>query len=472
MTTSLEPRIETERLRPPAPEAADDRVPPAPTTGGHVREVALLAYPVILTQLSMTTMGVVDSAMVGQLGATELAAVGFGAVWIWTIFCCFIGTATAVQTFVAQHHGAGEPEACGAWAWQGFWALIPAATAAALVFQLAVGPLLDGLAPSEAVRPLAGSYMTIRGYGSVGMCTATLFAAFFRGIGDTRTPLYMTLLANGVNVVLDYALIFGHLGLPAWGVEGAAAATASAEWLYALTLGLMLLPPHIRRTFRTGPVRPQRTALRRLLRTGMPIGGQWQLEMLSFAVFLTLVARMGDAAMAASQAFIALLSLSFMQAMGIAIAVSTLVGRYIGARDVEAAERSFVSGQKLALALSGAVGLLFLALPGPLLRVFSDDPEVLRLGAPLLAIGALFQLFDAFGIVADGALRGAGDTRWPFLVRCVLAWGLFVPLAWLLGGVLEGGLTGAWLGGIAYVLLLSGYLVRRFRSGHWKAIRI
>jgi MATE family multidrug resistance protein len=161
-----------------------------------------------------------------------------------------------------------------------------------------------------------------------------------------------------------------------------------------------------------------------------------------------------------------------MQASGLAIGVSTLVGRYIGAQDLPSAERSFRSAQKLTLILSGSVAVLFVAAPGPLMRLFSDDPAVLALGGPLLAIGAVFQFFDAFGIVADGALRGAGDTRWPFLVRFMLAWGLFLPLSWLLAIHLEGGLTAAWAGGAVYVIVLTAYLVWRFHSGAWRHIRI
>jgi MATE family multidrug resistance protein len=228
----------------------------------------------------------------------------------------------------------------------------------------------------------------------------------------------------------------------------------------------------VRTRYGTAPVRPDLGDQRRLLRMGLPIGGQWALEMASFATFLTLVARMGDASMAASQAFIALLSLSFMQAVGIGIAVSTLVGQYIGARDPDAAARSFASAQKLALGLSGGIALLFVAVPDALMGIFTTDPAVLALGRPLLLVGAVFQFFDAFGIVADGALRGAGDTRVPFLVRFLLAWGMFVPLAWWLGVHLEGGLTAAWVGGAVYVMVLTTFLVWRFRSGAWQRIRI
>ncbi len=439
---------------------------------GRVGEVLHLAYPVILTQLSMTTMGVVDSAMVGQLGASELAAVGFGGVWTWTLFCFFIGTATGVQTFVAQSHGAGQLRACGAWAWQGIYAVLPGVVCMAAGVLALAPTLLELLAPSQEVRPLATAYISIRAVGALGMVCATVFAAFFRGVGDTRTPLWATLGANVFNAILDYGLIFGALGLPAMGVAGAATATALAEWLYLVTLLVIVLRPALAEEFRTRPVAPAGGSIRRLLRMGLPVGGQWLLEMLSFAVFLTLVARMGDAEMAASQAFISLLSLSFMQATGLGIAASTLVGRYIGARDRAAAFRSYRSGLLLTLGLSGAIALLFLVAPELLMRVFSSEPEVLRLGVSLLGMGAAFQFFDAFGIMTDGALRGAGDTRWPFLVRFALAWGIFLPLAWLFGFHMDGGLLGAWLGGLVYVTVLSSYLVYRFWSGAWQSIEI
>jgi Na+-driven multidrug efflux pump len=126
----------------------------------------------------------------------------------------------------------------------------------------------------------------------------------------------------------------------------------------------------------------------------------------------------------------------------------------------------------LTLVISGVVGALFIGMPDTLLRIFTDDSEVLLLGAPLLMVGAVYQFFDAFGIVADGALRGAGDTLVPFFVRFCLAWGLFLPLAWLLAVRLEGGLTAAWLAGALYVSILAGYLVYRFQSGAWRTIRI
>jgi len=442
--------------------------PPRDSARGGFRELVHLSYPVVLTHISMTLMGVIDTAMVGRLGASQLAAVGFGGVWIWTVFTLFIGTANSVQTFVSQHWGAKDDRACGFWAWQGLHALLPATGVAAAVFFLQLDALLDLLAPSSAVRGFAEPYMAICAIGAVGLTTATVLSSFFMGIGDSRTPLYVTISAVGLNAFLDYALIFGSFGFPEWGVEGAALATVVSQWIQALVMLWMFTRRPLSTRYMTRVTRPNLAAMRRLVRIGIPIGGQWCIEMLSFAVFLTVVARLGDASLAASQAFIALLSLSFMQAEGLGVGVSTLVGKYIGAKDPTAANRSYRSAQILTLLLSSIVALLLIGFPNELLRIFSDDPEVLRLGAPLLVVGALYQFFDAFAIVSDGALRGAGDTRNPFVVRLCLAWGLFLPLAWVLGIQLDGGLTAAWLAGALYVALLSAYLVLRFRSGAWR----
>jgi MATE family multidrug resistance protein len=169
---------------------------------------------------------------------------------------------------------------------------------------------------------------------------------------------------------------------------------------------------------------------------------------------------------------IQLLSLSFMQAYGISIASGALVGRYIGARDLAAAQRTHRSALQLGLAVAATVALLFVMVPGALLGLFTDDPTVLELGRPLLALGALFQLVDAIGIIAAGALRGAGDTRFPFVVQATLAWLLRLPLVYVAAIVLQGGVVGAWLGELGYVAVLSSIWMMRFQRGAWRTIRI
>jgi len=210
----------------------------------------------------------------------------------------------------------------------------------------------------------------------------------------------------------------------------------------------------------------------RFLRTSAPIGGQWLLDMTTFAIFGSIIARMGDVSMAASQAMLQLLSLSFMQAVAISIAAGTLVGRYIGARDLEAAERSYRSAQRLGLGVAALVAILFVSAPEALLAIFTRDPRVLELARPLLTLGAFFQVIDAVGIVASGCLRGAGDTRWPFLVQATLAWALRLPAVYIAAIWLQGGVFGAWIGELVFLFVLSLSFVLRFRAGQWRSVRI
>jgi len=439
---------------------------------GGLAEVAILAYPVVLQTLSDTLMQVVDSAIVGHLGATELGAVGFGGIWLWTMLCAFVGTATGVQTFVAQAFGAGDSRSCGRWVWQGLYALLPVVLVWFALVAILFAPLLRLLGPSPELQRLALEYARIRMLGMPAVVAAVVLTSFFRGLGDTRTPLAVTVVVNILNAAATYGFVFGRFGLPALGVAGAGVGTALAQWTYASVLLVVFLRGRAYAAYGAAPARPDLRAMARFARTSAPIGGQWILDMASFAVFSTILARMGNDQMAASQAMIQLLSLSFMQAYGISIASGVLVGRYVGRRDLEAAERSHRSSMTLGIALAAAVALLFLSVPVPLLRMFTDDSNVLALGRPLLALGAIFQLVDAVGIIAGGSLRGAGDTRWPFVVQTLLAWFARLPIVYVAAIVLEGGIFGAWLGELGYVIILGSAWLLRFRAGAWRTVRI
>jgi MATE family multidrug resistance protein len=452
----------------PIPASAVSR----PARSGSVREVAALAYPIVLTQMSQTLMHLVDSIFVGRLGAAQLGALGFAGIWLWTVMSIFSGTATGVQTFVSQAHGAGDEKSCGPWAWQGLYAVVPAAALALFAFAALADPLWQLAGASPEIREHAAAYTRMRPLGLTGLAVWIALASFFRGLGDTRTPLVATLVANAANALLAWALVFGRLGLPAWGVAGAGLATSIAEWVGVVVLAAAFLRRRARDAWQTGPVRPDGRAIRRFLRTGAPVGGQWVLDMSAFAILTTLVARMGNAPMAATQAMISLLSLSSMQAIGIGLAATTLVGRYKGGADLAAAVRSYHSAMKLALLLGVGVAALFVLAPGALMSMYTTDPEVLRLGPPLLALAAAFQLFDAVQIVAQGALRGAGDTRWPFLVQTGLAWFVRLPLVWLFAYTLGGGVVGAWYAEFAFIVSLAAALLWRFRSRAWEDVII
>ncbi len=435
-------------------------------------EVALLAFPVVLQTVAETVMQLANSAMVGRLGPAQLGAVGFASIWMWTLFVPFAGTANGVQAFVSRQDGAGDSSRCGAWVWQAIWILSPAM----VIWACLLAWLLPAL--FALVGPPAELYEAAVHYGELRLLSAPFIAAnfamiaFFRGCGDTRTPMGTAVIAICVNVFTAWLLVFGRLGAPRLEAAGAGAAMAAGSVTNFALLMAAFVRKRLRDRYGTGLWRPDRDAIARFLRTGAPIGGQWLLDMVTFAVFTSIVARMGAASMAASQAMLQLLALSFMQAMAISHASGTLVGRYLGAGDPQAAQRSYVSAQLLSLGVSAIVALLFVTIPEPLLAIFSDDPEVLALARPLLALGAIFQLVDAVGIVASGSLRGAGDTRWPFAVQATLAWAFRLPLVYLCAIALGGGVFGAWAGELVHIGALSLAFALRFRAGRWKTIAI
>jgi MATE family multidrug resistance protein len=437
-----------------------------------LREVAVLAVPFVLTQHLFTTMGLVDAAIVGRVGATELAAVGLSGTWVWTLASFFIGASSVVQTFVAQSQGAGRERECGSWTWHGLGSTVPFAVVSALLLYFGATAFVDLIAPGQSITPLAAGYLRARSFGVVGLTAAIAIASFFRGIGDARTPLVATAIANALNVFLDLGLVYGWFGFPKLGVVGAGLATSISEWLYLGIVAAVLLRAPLRARFDTGWRLPRLAPVMRLWRVGLPVGGQWVVEMLAFSIFMSLVARMGDAALAASHAFGQLASLSFMLAAGISTATATLVGRYIGAGQPDRAAQRFRSSLVLGGSAGALLAVAFIAYPELLVELFTKDPEVVALGIPLLSIGAFYQLFDAFSVLSDGALRGAGDTRWPFIARCLASWLIFLPCAWLLAFRLDMGLIGAWIGGVFSSATLGLVLFLRFRSGAWRRIEI
>jgi len=439
---------------------------------GGPSELIRLAYPIVLTQLSMSAMQIVDTAMVGRLGPTELGAVGFGGIWLWTALTLFVGTTQGVQTFVAQDYGAGREGEVGAWFWQGFYAVLPLTVAAIATFALCMPAFMELLAPPEAIRPLTTDYVQARVWGSPAGVTFVVASAFFRGIGNTRTPLYATLFAVGVNAVLDYGLIFGRLGLPELGVAGAGYATAIANWLGLFVIFSALMRRGVRRRFATAWTRPDPESMIRFLRTSAPVGAQWLLGMSSFAVFSTLVAHMGSTSIAASQALIAVLSVSIMLASGLSIASSTLVGQYVGAQNLVAAERAHRSAIRIGFVVSLGLAAIFVGAPRFLIQLFTEDAALLEAGASLMLVGAVLQVFDTMVNISSGSLRGAGDTRWPLVATTTLAWLVYLPLAYFLGITLEGGLLGAWTGCAINSCLAAVTLLARFRRGAWHAITI
>ena len=439
--------------------------------GGYA-EVWHIAYPAVLTMLSQTIMTFVDAMMVGRLGPTELAAVGLSGTLTWGLFSFFNGLVNGVNTFVAQDYGARRFDYIGRLTWQGvYFSLI---SGVILIFISRYNfDLMRLLGPEEDVQRIGASYMGIRLWGGVFTVLYMCFSAFLRGIGDTRTPLKIVIFINILNVAGDYVLIFGKLGFPMLGTDGAAYATVGASAVGALIFFAVFVSKRSNEMFSTRSTwRMRLDLMRRLSRVGLPMGLQWLLDMASFIVFSALIGRIGTLELAASTTGLRLMHLSFMPVFGVSIAATTLVGQYIGSEEIPHATRSGYTAVKISMLYAGLIALLFLVIPRHLVMLINQDPEVVKLGVMILRVAAIFLLFDSMGIAANGCLRGAGDTRWAMIIGITYAWFIFVPLAYVGAMTLKGGAVGAWAGATVYIIALGLTYFLRFHRGKWRSIKI
>jgi len=436
------------------------------------REVVRLALPVAASMGAQSLMGLTDVLFMRWVGPAEQSAVGLGAAMSWTLLALFTGTLSAVSTFVAQEHGAGRPERTGAYVWQALWLVLPFAAPLALA-----GPGLHELlrlsgAPPD-VAALSARYIEIRLWSAGFVFLSFSVVGFYRGLGQMWLPLWITLGQLAANVAFDAWFVFGGGPVPALGLEGVAWATALVSLLGAAGLLAPFLSPSRRRVYGTSRgVAPRARRMLDFARIGVPVGASWALEMVVWSVFTVYAAALGRAEGAAHNIVMQVIHVSFLPGIALSVAASTLVGRQLGADRPAAAERYARATLRVCLGYMGGMGLLFLLLRRPLADGFAADETVAALAARIFLFGAAFQVFDAVGIVCGGALRGAGDTRYPMVVSVALSWLLFLPAIVLFGSVAGWGLEGAWLGATAYLAVLAAFLYARFRGGRWKSIRV
>jgi MATE family multidrug resistance protein len=268
-------------------------------------------------------------------------------------------------------------------------------------------------------------------------------------------------VANLSNAVLNYAWIFGKLGLPAHGVYGSAYATSVSRWLMPALL-LLLAWPHLERYLR--PLAPRVLAaapVGRMFLLGAPIGGQMMLEVGAFSAVAMLMGWLGVEAVAAHQIAINLASLTFMVPLGVGSAAAVIVGRAVGRGDHAALKRAATAALAAGAAFMGLTGAAFVGLPRPLAGLYTNAVEVVALAVVLLPIAGVFQVFDGLQAVAIGVLRGLGDTRVPLVANAVGFWVIGLPVSLLLGFGWGLGARGLWWGLVVGLVMVASFLLLR-----------
>jgi len=442
-----------------------------PSLREDIAKTLRLAAPVAISQIGMLAMGLVDTLLVGRLGATELAAVALGDALYFSFAVFAVGLIMSMDPLISQAFGAQDPEAASEAYRLGRWlALALVLPVFGLVLAIEPGLLWLTEIDTEVVR-LSGDYVTTR---SLALVPSFLYMAdrcFLRSLGETRPAMVITLGAIGINAGLSYVAIFGvGTTVPPLGVAGAALATAATRVCMFSALHLWT------KRARYAPYRQLRRPPWDLVKkagwVGVPIGLSHSSEVGAFAVASLVVGHVGVIALASHQITIKTASTSFMFAIAIGTATGIRVGHAVGGGRPQLARRAAWVGIGL-----GAIGMacsaaVFVGAGSWIARAFTPEPKVIALATSLLAIAGAFQLSDGCQAVAAGALRGAGQTRWPFVANVCAFWGFALPLAYVWGLWWGGGAQAVWwsmaigLTGTAALLLWRVTHLRDLESLH------
>jgi MATE family, multidrug efflux pump len=422
-----------------------------------------LAGPVIVAELGWISMGIVDTIIVGPLGPAAIGAVGTGSTMFFAVMVLGMGTLLALDTFVAQSYGAGRVDDCHRWLFAGLQ--LAAILSIVLVAAGLVGvPLLSraGIYPSVIV--LLQPYLDALLWSVPPLMAFTVFRRYLQAMNVVRPTMIILVTANVVNAVGGWSFVYGHFGLPALGVVGSAYATLVARVYLAGGLLAVMLARERERPSGLHDVRVRLDPARMwaLVRLGLPAALQVVLEVGVFATAGVLAARITPVALAANQIVLNIAGFVFMVPFGLNSAAAVRVGQALGRGDPRGIRLAGWTALGLSLAFAITMSCVFIVSPRPLLRIFTSDATVLRVGATVLFVYALFQPFDGFQSVSTGALRGLGDTRTPAVVNLVGHWLVGLPVAYLLCFHRGWGVVGLWAG-----LALSLGLVGATLVGVW-----
>ena len=432
-----------------------------------------LAWPVILAEIGWVLMGVVDTILVGPLGPAAIGAVSIGSTLFFAVMVFGMGIFFSLDTFVAQHFGAGRIAECHAWLFAGLQL--------ALVLSAALVPLgyLGVMAlPSTGIHgdvvTILGPYLTILLWSAPPLLVYTVLRRYLQAMNVVRPILVGVVLMNLVNAVGVWALVYGRLGAPAMGVVGAAWATVFARVALAIFLAVVIVRGERRRPagLYEVPFAPDVHRMWQLVRLGTPAALQVTLEVGVFATAAGLAGRISPVALAANQIVLTIASFFFMIPFGLSSAAAVRVGQAAGRRDAPGLERAGWTALGLAAGFALVFAALFVSVPELFLRLFTTDPAVIALGFNVMLVCAIFQPFDGFQTVATGALRGVGDTRTPMLFNLAAHWLIGLPVAYALCFRAGWGIVGLWIGLSVGLILIGAGLVavwhrrsRAFRAG-------
>jgi len=413
----------------------------------ELRAMLALALPVILSELGWIMMGIVDTIMVGPLGPAAIGAVGTGSTIFMTVMVFGMGTIFSLDTYVSQSFGAGRVDECHRWLFAGLKLASIMSVALMTVAALLVWAMpAFGLHPQvlEIIRP----YVAIEIACVIPLMLYFVFRRYLQAMNVVRPVMMALITANLVNALGNWILIYGHWGFPALGTNGSAWATVGARIYLAVFLFLVILFRERRNSsgLHDVPFFGEFARVWRLARLGWPAATQIALEVGVFATASALSGRISPLAIGANQVVLNIASFVFMIPLGLSAATAVRTGQAVGRRDAAGVRLAGKCGLLLASVFMLLASAAYVLFPRTLLGIFTTDESVLRVGTTVLIVYGALQLFDAWQVVATGALRGLGDTRTAMVLNIIGHWIIGLPLGYWLCFSRGWSVVGLWFG--------------------------
>jgi len=434
-------------------------------------ELLRLALPMVISQGTFAVMIFTDRYFMSQIDPAHMAAALGGGVASFFSFCFFIGLFSYANAMAAQYLGAGEPEKCPKVVTQGMIMTVMSAPFLTLITFLVAG-IFEGMGHEPAQVDLERTYYLILMSGVLVTLAKTCISSYFAGIGRTHVVMICDVFGLVINVPLCYVMVFGKLGFPALGIIGAGVSTVVATVLaFVLFVAFYFRKDHrdrfgVQRSFSL-----DLKILRRFWRLGFPSGLELFLNVAAFNLFLLMFQSYGVAEGAAAAIVFNWDILSFVPMIGLNVGIISLIGRFVGARDMARADEVMTAGFAVALAYSAVLATLYIMFRYPLVEVFappSGDFTAIRELSAFMMIGlSSYVMADAVILVAGGVLRGAGDTRWLMVASVSLHWAMLVAQFFIIR-VFEYSPKVSWIAFVALVLAIALVYALRLKSGRWR----
>jgi len=431
-----------------------------------------IAYPIILGSVAQNLINVTDTAFLGRVGDVELGASALGGMFYFVLFMLALGFGTGTQIIISRRHGEGNSHLIGKTFDHALYFMAPLSVFAFLVLYFLSTPILRAVIESNDIFEASVSFLKYRMPGIFFVFGQILFRSFYIGIAKTKVITWSTLVMAITNIILDYGLIFGKLGLPQMGLEGAAIASTIAEAVALLFLVAYVLYHKHHRQYDLFAFESFDPALfKRNFSLASPIMVQNFLSLGVWFAFFLIVEKLGEQALAVSNIIRSVYIVLMIPIWGFASAANSMVSYLLGMKRVELV---FVLLRRIVLmAVGGVAGLVLLSLfvPEALIRIYTDHPQLIEQSIPVLHVVNLGALFLASGFVVFNGVMGTGKTNISFLIEVVVLI-TYIAYVVVVVRIMGGGVVAAWTAEILYGVLLTGFSMLYMLKGKWRSHKL